>query len=95
MRFEDGKGGRQGPNQVEHLAKILKKYQFVYQPAQIQTSNLPKRVEEGVAFFSKYPIIDHDFLLLTRYVPVILYNLHFANFFLQALKVRESQPRRR
>ena len=67
MRFEDGKGGRQGPNQVEHLAKILKQYQFVFQPAQIQTSNLPNKVEEGLAFFSKYPIIDHDYILLTRY----------------------------
>ncbi len=68
VRFEDGMGGRHGPNQVEHLAKLLKEYQFVFQPAQIQTSKLPNRVEEGLAFFSKYPILHSDYTLLSRLV---------------------------
>ena len=40
--------------------------QFVYEPAQIQTHGLPERIEEGVAIFSRHPIVDHATLLLSR-----------------------------
>ncbi|GFO04975.1 rxlr-like protein [Plakobranchus ocellatus] len=67
VRFEQPAGEELGPNQVEHLVSALPGYQFVYQPAQLMRESFQQgRTEEGVAIFSKYPIIHHDYLLLFR-----------------------------
>lgn len=57
-------------SQVTHLSKYLKGYDFVYQPAMLFTSNLPEREEEGVAIFSRYPIVSSDYILLYRFVVI-------------------------
>ncbi|GFS06061.1 endonuclease/exonuclease/phosphatase [Elysia marginata] len=67
VRFEQASGGKFGPNQVEHLLSALPGYQFVYQPAQLMPDSLHSgRTEEGVAIFSRFPIVHHDYLLLFR-----------------------------
>ncbi|KAK3598687.1 hypothetical protein CHS0354_006365 [Potamilus streckersoni] len=67
VRYEDLKGGDMGPNQVGTLAELLPGYQFVFQPAQMQPNSVHDgRTEEGVAIFSRYPIISHDFIFLFR-----------------------------
>ncbi|BFZ01455.1 hypothetical protein BsWGS_04493 [Bradybaena similaris] len=67
VRLETPLGGRLGPCQMDHLMSLMPQYQFVYQPAQLQRNSLDQgRTEEGVAIFSKYPIIQHDYLLLFR-----------------------------
>ncbi|XP_046580284.1 uncharacterized protein LOC124287849 [Haliotis rubra] len=67
VRFEYQKGGSLGPNQAQHLADMLQGYQFVYQPAQLQPNSVRDgRTEEGVAVFSRYPIISHHSLPLFR-----------------------------
>ena len=66
VRFEEGKGGDLGYIQVQHLSSMLPGYQFVYQAGQIHRTKLPNKVEEGIAFFSKYPIVSHDYWLLHR-----------------------------
>ncbi|CAG5135499.1 unnamed protein product, partial [Candidula unifasciata] len=67
VRLETPLGGRLGPCQMDHLISLMPYYQFVYQPAQLQGNSLEQgRTEEGVAIFSKYPIIHHDYLLLFR-----------------------------
>ncbi|XP_041369263.1 uncharacterized protein LOC121383350 [Gigantopelta aegis] len=67
VRFETGRGGKLGPSQVQHLSKMLPAYQFVYHPAQVMDTSLKNgRTEEGLAIFSRYPIIHHDFILLFR-----------------------------
>ncbi|XP_072027277.1 uncharacterized protein [Amphiura filiformis] len=62
VRFDAAENTEFGPSQVTHLAKHLPKYQFVYQPAMTFRS----MGQEGLALFSKYPIISHDFILLSR-----------------------------
>ena len=57
-------------SQVTHLSKYLKGYEFVYQPAMLFPDQLPQRNEEGVAIFSRYPIISSDYILLYRSVTV-------------------------
>ena len=52
--------------QVSHLTKYLIGYQYVYQPAMLYTDRLPERSEEGVAIFSRYPILSSDYILLFR-----------------------------
>ena len=52
--------------QVSHLTKYLTGYQYVYQPAMLYTDRLPERSEEGVAVFSRYPILSSDYILLYR-----------------------------
>lgn len=67
VRFQQGLGGKFGPNQAEHLTLALPDYQFVFQPAQVMPDSLQQgRTEEGVAIFSKFPIIHHEYLLLFR-----------------------------
>ncbi|XP_022098228.1 uncharacterized protein LOC110983346 [Acanthaster planci] len=66
VRFEVNKGGRLGPCQVQQLAKHLPQYQFVYQPAINYVPNSLDRSEEGLAIFSRYPILSHDYILLSR-----------------------------
>ncbi|ELT98262.1 hypothetical protein CAPTEDRAFT_220334 [Capitella teleta] len=66
VRFQDGSGQHLGPNQVQHLATLLPEYQFTFRPAQIQSTNLPSRAEEGLAIFSKYPITNTTAILLSR-----------------------------
>ncbi|XP_033757442.1 uncharacterized protein LOC117339844 [Pecten maximus] len=67
VRYEYSKGGQLGPSQVQHLADMLEGYQFVFQPGQLQPNSLYEgRTEEGVAIFSKYPIISVNHLLLFR-----------------------------
>ncbi|XP_033119467.1 uncharacterized protein LOC117118849 [Anneissia japonica] len=66
VRFDQSNGAHLGPAQVQHLANHLPAYQFVYQPAVSYFSENLLRVEEGLAIFSKYPIIDHDYILLSR-----------------------------
>ncbi|XP_077992074.1 uncharacterized protein LOC144446195 [Glandiceps talaboti] len=66
VRFTLEKGGKLGPSQVHHLSLALPSYQFVYQPAMTYLENIFGRVEEGLAVFSRFPIISHDFILLHR-----------------------------
>ncbi|KAL3863262.1 hypothetical protein ACJMK2_005027 [Sinanodonta woodiana] len=67
VRYEYSKGGDMGPNQAGTLAELLPGYQFVFQPAQMQPNSIHDgRTEEGVAIFSRYPIISHDFIFLFR-----------------------------
>uniref|UniRef100_A0A0B7A5J5 Endonuclease/exonuclease/phosphatase domain-containing protein n=1 Tax=Arion vulgaris TaxID=1028688 RepID=A0A0B7A5J5_9EUPU len=67
VRLETPLGGKLGPCQMDHLISVMPQYQFVYQPAQMQMNSLEQgRTEEGLAIFSKYPIIHHDYLLLFR-----------------------------
>ena len=54
--------------------------QFVFQPAQVQTHRLPARTEEGIAIFSKYPILSHDYLLLPRYSIVGVFKPYIVVF---------------
>ncbi|CAL1546543.1 unnamed protein product, partial [Lymnaea stagnalis] len=67
VRFETPLGENLGPSQMKYLISQLHDYQFVYQPAQMQGNSLEQgRTEEGLAIFSKFPIIHHDYLLLFR-----------------------------
>jgi endonuclease/exonuclease/phosphatase family metal-dependent hydrolase len=66
VRYDFNKRGYWGPNQVEHLSNMLPQYQFVFQPAMSYPENTFARVEEGVAIFSWYPIINHSYILLSR-----------------------------
>ncbi|KAJ8316831.1 hypothetical protein KUTeg_004735 [Tegillarca granosa] len=67
VRYEHLKGGRLGPNQIGHLAKILPEYQFIFTPGQLQPNSLSEgRTEEGVALFSKYPMVSYHNILLFR-----------------------------
>lgn len=52
--------------QVSQLSKYLPGFQYVYQPAMLYTNRLPERSEEGVAIFSRYPILSSDYILLYR-----------------------------
>ncbi|KAH9512494.1 hypothetical protein Btru_038615 [Bulinus truncatus] len=67
VRFESPLGKHFGPSQIDYLISQLSEYQFIYQPAQLQSSSFDHgRTEEGVAIFSKFPIVHHDYLLLFR-----------------------------
>lgn len=67
VRYEHFKGDNLGPNQMKHLSDILKNYQFVYAPAQLDISSLyDGKTEEGVAVFSRFPVIAHNTFLLFR-----------------------------
>ncbi|OWZ10167.1 hypothetical protein PHMEG_00017024 [Phytophthora megakarya] len=65
----DGVFGEPGNHaQVKHLADRLAGYQYVYQAAMSYlNSRAPyERIEEGPAIFSKFPIVESDYLLLSR-----------------------------
>ncbi|OWF46666.1 uncharacterized protein LOC110455435 isoform X2 [Mizuhopecten yessoensis] len=67
VRYEYSKGGQLGPSQVQHLVDMLEGYQFVFQPGQLQPNSLYEgRTEEGVAIFSRFPIMSVNHLLLFR-----------------------------
>ena len=53
------------------FAQLLPDYQFVYQPAMLYMEHLMERKEEGLAVFSRYPILSSDYTLLHRYVVYI------------------------
>ena len=55
--------------QVSHLAELLPQYQYVYQPAMLYLDpygDPPGHVDEGLAVFSIYPIIEVSHLRLSR-----------------------------
>ncbi|ESO95144.1 hypothetical protein LOTGIDRAFT_232223 [Lottia gigantea] len=67
VRYEEGKGGELGPNQIEYISSVLPQYQFVYQPAMLMPTSLTNgKVEEGLAILTKYEILHHDYILLFR-----------------------------
>lgn len=68
VRYDGVFGGEGNHAQVQHLAERLPGHQYVYQPAMSYlNANTPyERIEEGPAVFSKYPIVDTDYLLLSR-----------------------------
>ncbi|KAK3103057.1 hypothetical protein FSP39_016131 [Pinctada imbricata] len=70
VRFQAKRGGDLGPSQMEHLYTMLPEYeQFIFIPAQLQGNSLKNgRTEEGVAIFSKFPILSfqHKFLFRNR-----------------------------
>ncbi|EGD82495.1 hypothetical protein PTSG_03143 [Salpingoeca rosetta] len=53
-------------SQPASLAALLPTYHYVYQPAMTYAEQVFGRVEEGVAVFSKYPIVGIDYRLLYR-----------------------------
>lgn len=55
-------------SQVEHLADLLPEYQFVYQPAHFyeHSLRLGTRDEEGLAIFSRFPIVHTSYLLASH-----------------------------
>ncbi|KAL5022452.1 hypothetical protein ScPMuIL_001607 [Solemya velum] len=67
VRYEFPKGGELGPNQAQHLADLLPGYQYIFQPGQLHPNSVyDGRTEEGVAIYSRFPIIEHDYILLFR-----------------------------
>lgn len=65
----DGVLGEPGDRaQVQHLARRLPGFQYVYQAAMsyLNENNPFERIEEGPAVFSKFPILSTDYLLLSR-----------------------------
>lgn len=50
------------------IAKLLPGYQYVYQPAMLYMERLMERKEEGLAIYSRYPILSSDYTLLYRYM---------------------------
>lgn len=52
--------------QVCQLARHLPGYQYVYKPAMLYMHNVLERTEEGLAIFSRHPIISTDSVLLYR-----------------------------
>ncbi|XP_072177383.1 uncharacterized protein [Diadema setosum] len=55
-----------GPCQVAQLAEHLMNYQYIYQPAVNHWQGHLGRSEEGLAIFSKHPILSQGFILLPR-----------------------------
>jgi len=55
-------------HQIEDLANKLKNYQYVYQPAMTyhKPGDTYDHTDEGIAIFSKLPILETSFLRLTR-----------------------------
>ena len=66
VRFQEGKCGKLGPNQMKHLVDLLPEYQYVFHPAQVQKTGLPNLVMEGVAFMSRHPITAQHGLFLKQ-----------------------------
>ena len=42
--------------------------QYVYQPAMLHMMKAFERLEEGLAIFSRFPILTSDYILLYRYI---------------------------
>lgn len=68
VRYDGVFGDESEHAQVQHLAARLPGYQYVYQPAMsyLNTNQIYERIEEGPAVFSKHPIVQTDYLLLSR-----------------------------
>ncbi|KAF1329608.1 Rxlr-like protein, partial [Globisporangium splendens] len=68
VRYDGVFGGGGNHAQVQHLADRLPGYQYVYQPAMsyLNAHSPYERIEEGPAVFSKHPIVQTDYLLLSR-----------------------------
>ncbi|XP_064600572.1 uncharacterized protein LOC135466802 isoform X2 [Liolophura sinensis] len=67
VRYQHGSGLELGPSQMSHLYHYLPDYQFIFQPAMTQGRSIKKgRCEEGLAIFSRFPILNYDYLLLNR-----------------------------
>ncbi|CCI47225.1 unnamed protein product [Albugo candida] len=68
VRFDASLGHAGDHAQIQHLANRLPNYQYVYQAAMhyIDRNDPLKRVEEGLAIFSRYPILSSDYILLHR-----------------------------
>lgn len=65
----DGVFGDEGEHaQVQHLVTRLPKYEYVYQPAMnyLNANQIYERIEKAPAVFSKHPIVQTDYLLLSR-----------------------------
>lgn len=54
----------EGKNQIEQLAEIGLDYNLIYQPAMVYSKS--PRNEEGLGVMSKYPILESDFVFLSR-----------------------------
>lgn len=57
-------------SQVSDLARGLPGYHFVYQPAMLYMEKFHERKEEGLAVFSRYPIVTSHYKLLFKLVRV-------------------------
>ena len=55
-------------SQVSDLARGLPGYHFVYQPAMLYMEKFQERKEEGLAVFSRYPIVTSHYKLLFKLV---------------------------
>lgn len=55
-----------GMSQVDHILKFFKDYQYVFQPAMLDSNKAFVRIEEGVAILSKYPIVWWTYVMLLR-----------------------------
>lgn len=67
VRYDQLRGGALGHAQIAHLSRLLPYDQFVYQPAMLyRDGDARTRVEEGLAVLSRFPIVAHDYRLLSR-----------------------------
>nr|CCA26245.1 conserved hypothetical protein [Albugo laibachii Nc14] len=68
IRFDATLGQAGDHAQIQHLVSRLPNFQYVYQAAMhyIDRSDPFKRVEEGLAIFSRYPIHSSDYILLHK-----------------------------
>lgn len=68
VRYDSELGNEGEHAQVQHLAGRLPGYQYVYQPAMayLNRDRPYERIEEGPAVFSRHPIVQTDYLLLSR-----------------------------
>ena len=75
IRYDETLGDVTHCFQLQHLVELLPAYQYVFQvnvwsPADPQPANMyvehGARVEEGVAIFSKFPIVRQDYIILSR-----------------------------
>eukprot|EP00730_Choanoeca_flexa_P002881 TRINITY_DN11217_c0_g2_i1.p1 TRINITY_DN11217_c0_g2~~TRINITY_DN11217_c0_g2_i1.p1 ORF type:complete len:541 (+),score=82.91 TRINITY_DN11217_c0_g2_i1:50-1672(+) len=66
VAFQEVRHDAKRDSQAEQLAGHLPGYEFHFQQAMSYPEQVWHRVEEGTAVFSKYPIVDTDYILLTR-----------------------------
>ena len=66
VRFDSRERDVFSPNQIQHLFMGLWEYNYVYQPASLDTSAdlTASTVEEGLAILSRYPIISWSYVIL-------------------------------
>ena len=67
MRYDSSLGGANDHCQMSHLADRLPNYFYSYTPAMsYYKANEMKRVDEGPAIASIFPIVRSDYVLLSR-----------------------------